>query len=1014
MATPARAPPAEGGRRFAALARWIIRHPWYPVIFWVALLLVTVPFLERLSSVTTNSTDSVPTNSPSAQAAARLAALFPNTTGAASAIVLLTGPNVTDAFAQRLVLNLTTALATDRGLAAVAGVSSVYTAYAGYLAGQAELVGGVLRPALETAPSLPDAINASAALLWGPPILFLGTWETLIANTSRTPAAWNPYAYNATAANLSGNATELALLRAFYAGGSPATPGFNGTPGCAGLANESLVVACADTAARSNFAPLLPTLVPADEVGIARAALDGLGIANASAPIPWDVVRAVGAAYLGNASGLPAAWVDTVWTAFPDGVLTPSAAAAFANATVAAATLATEPLPVPLALASEFVAPHDAATIVEVEFSVADSATNASGGMPVYADLPKIDSLAGSVVRASDPSGAIQYVVTGPAALDLLTQQAVDSALATVLPLTIGLLLGISMIYFRSPLTPLATFAGLGIALALALGGVVLVGTLIEHVDSTSLTLAEVFVLGIGTDYSIFLVARFREELVHGKSTDQAIETSLRWAGQSIATSGSTAILVTLALAVSGVALLAQWGMVLSVAVLITMLLSLTLVPAFLKLIGPRIFWPNSGARFARRAAVVADRVRRQDTYFYRAGRLTQRHAVGTLTVLLLLSVPLLAIALTVPVSYDYYAQLPGGHPATIGLDRLGSTFGNGYAVPSFALVTFAAPLVVANATNATEFVDLENLTAIANGTAGIAAVKSPVGPYGAPLESWLLLDAAPPAARANLLGTLGSYVGSDGRTVLLSLQTKDTGLSGGAVAAVEAVEASFDGYRSSHPDITALAFGGGAPTIHDLAQETDRATELMIVAVTIGLVVVLLAVLRSWIIAVLAVGTIGLSIGWAWAITYLCFDLGLGFPLFFYVRTLLFMLVLGLGIDYNIFVLTRVREETLAGRSAGEAALEAVGRTGGIITAAAVILACAFAALIVGEFTLIRAIGFSVAIAVVLDAMVVRTYFVPSVLQLLGARVWNLSGRRTRAAPATPPPPAGDGPSTP
>ena len=411
---------------------------------------------------------------------------------------------------------------------------------------------------------------------------------------------------------------------------------------------------------------------------------------------------------------------------------------------------------------------------------------------------------------------------------------------------------------------------------------------------------------------------------------------------------------------------------------------------------------------------MVADRVRRRDTYFYRAGRLTQRHAASSLGILLLLSVPILAVAIAVPVSYDYYAQLPGGHPATIGLARLGATFGNGYAVPSYALVTFAAPLLVGNATNASEFVDLENLTALANGTGGIAAVKSPVGPYGAPLQAWLALDTAPPAARTNLLGTLSGYLGSDGRTVLLSLQTNDTGLSGGAVAAVQSVESSFDQYRGAHPEITALAYGGGAPTIHDLAAETDHATELMILAVTIGLIVVLLAVLRSWIIAVLAVGTIGLSIGWAWAITYLCFDLGLGFPLFFYVRTLLIMLVLGLGIDYNIFVLTRVREETLAGRSAGEASVEAVGRTGGIITAAAVILACAFAALIVGEFTLIRAIGFSVAIAVVLDAMVVRTYFVPSVLQLLGARVWNLSGRRTRAAPAAPPPPAGDGPSTP
>ncbi len=346
--------------------------------------------------------------------------------------------------------------------------------------------------------------------------------------------------------------------------------------------------------------------------------------------------------------------------------------------------------------------------------------------------------------------------------------------------------------------------------------------------------------------------------------------------------------------------------------------------------------------------------------------------------VILVVSVPLLAVALTVPVSYDFYGQLPSGHPATNGLAELGEQFGPGFAVPSFALVTFASPLVVHNASNATEFVDIAALTSMASKTSGIQSVLSPVGPYGATLAQWLDLASALPANRTNLLGVLASYVGIDGRTVLLSLQTTDTGLSEGAVNAVQAVSGAFDSYQSSHPEVEQLSFGGGAPVIRDLAAETTFATEIMLVAVTVGLVCVLLAVLRSWIIALMAVGTIGLSIGWAWAVTDLLFRDLLGFPLFFYVRTILVVLVLGLGIDYNIFLLTRVREERLRGKTAGPAVAESLGRTGGIITAAAVILACAFASLTVGEFTLIRAIGFAVATAVLLDAMVVRTYLVP------------------------------------
>jgi RND superfamily putative drug exporter len=624
---------------------------------------------------------------------------------------------------------------------------------------------------------------------------------------------------------------------------------------------------------------------------------------------------------------------------------------------------------------ASYVAPTGQAQVIQVTFTVPDDTTNSSGGQPVYADLGRIDDLVPGVVHSSDPTR--------------------------------------SMVYFRSPMTPMVTFGILGIALVLGIGGTVLIGELIEHVDSTALTLEEVFVLGVGTDYSIFMVARYREGLVSGKSSEDAIVDSLSWAGQSVATSGSTAIIATFALTFSGVALLAQWGAVLSLAILITVLVSLTMVPACLKLLGPRIFWPTTGEKFRHRATVVADRLAKEDTYFFRVGRGTQRRPGLTVGIILVLTIPLLLIALQVPLSYDYYAQLPNGHPATNGLNALGDQFGPGFAVPSFALVTFSAPLLVGNSTNATEFTDLASLTMLATTTTGIASVSSPVGPDGATLAEWLGLATLPSATRTNLVGTLGEFVGTDGRTVLLSIVPSSTGLSVSAVNAVNSVESSLQGFRSSHSEVTALAFGGGAPTINDLANETNTATEYLIVAVSIGLILVLLIVLRSWIIALMAIATIGISIGWAWAITYLVFQELLGFPLFFYVRTILFILILGLGIDYNIFLLSRVREERLRGRSSSEAAVQAVARTGGIITAAAIILAAAFAALTVGEFTLIRAIGFSVAVAVILDAMVVRTFLVPASLQLLGDRVWSLRGRRSEpaAAPATaaeaPEPPA-------
>jgi uncharacterized membrane protein YdfJ with MMPL/SSD domain len=990
-----RSPTPSGGtlgdRLFGGLARGVVRHPWYPVLFWVALLVVVVPFLPLLGSVTTNSTETVPSNAPSSVAAAEFARVFPNETGDSSSLLLLTGSNLTDPSAQAAVENVTSALLADRSLQDVASVSSVYTSEAAYLAGQAELAAGAIATADRGPTGFLVEFNATVGLVWGPPSLYWSIWDGLVANSSAPPSHWNYPAYAAAEADLSGNATLLDVLSAFYAGENGSGAGFNGSADCAAAGPAAL--SCADGVTRSQVGRLVPSLFPeVPQQSVAFTALGRIGIENATA---WPSVRSAAASGLAPELGLPDSWVDTVWEAFPAGSPSPTAALAWANGTVSASTLWTAPLAIPRSLLGPYVNAAGTASIVVVGFSVSDSYTNASGGQPVYADLPRILARAQAALSASDPTRAISLAQTGAAPLDLLEQTAVSSSLELVLPLTVGLLLLIAMLYFRSPVTPLVTFAGIGIALVLALGATVVVGKVLGALDSTSLTLEEVFVLGVGTDYSIFLVARYREELVHHGDPDDAIVQSVSWAGRSVATSGATAIIATFALAFSGVKLLSEWGSVLPIAILLTVLMSLTLIPAFLKLLGPRIFWPTTRGRFARQAARVKENLRQETTYFYRAGRFTQRRPLLVVGVVLLMSVPLVAVALEVPLAYDFYGQLPSGQPATNGLQTLYGHFGSGFATPSYALVTFAAPLVVGDQSNASEFVQVAALTARAENTSGIAAVSSLVGPDGAPLGTWLNLSTQPPVPRATLLATLGSFVGTDGRTVLLTLQPSATGLSENAVAAVRGVESSFSAYSASHPDVTQVRYGGGAPTIGDLADETAQATLLLLVAVAVGLVVVLVAVLRSWVIALLAIATIGLSITWAWAVTYLVFEQVLGFPLFFYVRTILFLLVLGLGIDYNIFVLSRVREERVRGRSSSEAVVAAVGRTGGIITAAALILACAFAALLVGEFTLIRAIGFSVAVAVLLDAMVVRTYLVPAALQLLGDRAWSVTGRR-------------------
>ena len=1000
MSAPSRALTA-GERAFGWLGRGIVRHPWYPIVFWVVLLLVAAPFLGRLGTVTANSATDIASSAPSAQASAEIARLFPSLTAGSDSLLLFTGPSIEGPVAQGVVLNVTRALEADGNLSDVAGVSSLYTAYQSYLAGLTTIATVTIAQSLEASPSLPTAVNTTATLVWGPPAGFLADWESLVAShPSNPPSEWNYPAYNETLGGLDGDPAAITVLNDFY-DGSGTAGGFNGSFACASLA-PALVAGCADNATRAGVAPDLTALVGAGTAtAVGTVVLGALGTGNFS-----DAVAQHNASvdFLAVEAGEPAGWVNRVWSEYPTGLPAPGAVATWTYGLVSDEPVQDYPLPIPTSIADRFVNGPQEATVVIVAYSEPDGYTTASGATPIFDDVQAIDALVPPILTSSDPGGEIAFAQTGGAALDQNESTDLASSLAIVLPLTVLVLVLITMLYFRAPGIPLITFSGIGIALGLGIGGVVLLGTLISKVDSTALTLENTFVLGVGTDYAIFLVARYREELTRGVAPRDAVVTSVTWAGQSIATSGATAIIATLALAFSGVALLSQWGMVLSLAILIALLVSLTVIPALMVLIGPRIFWPSTGEKFQRAARVEeAERVQ-QRTYFYRVGRAVARRPKTVVVLVLLASLPLLYVALTATESYDFYAQLPAGHPATDGLDRLGQAFGNGYAFPTDLLVTFQQPLIANDTANAGEWQSVAAITTLVNTTAGVADTASPVGPFGAGLSTWLAYGNASPGARAQLNGTLASFVGSDGRTVWFTVYPQSGGLSSAAVDLLGALEGEMGAYQSAHPEVTAVAFGGGAPTTHDIESATALATERLALLVSVGLVIVLLVVLRSYLIPLLAVASIGISIGWAWGITNLVLADGLGIPLFYFVPTVLFILILGLGIDYNIFLLTRVREERLRGRSPVEAITEGLGRTGGIITAAAVILASAFAILTTGNFLLLVAIGFSVATAIILDAAVVRTYLVPAALVLLEKR------RVRDEAPATPPPAGGDG----
>jgi RND superfamily putative drug exporter len=981
---PARGPGPTHGTLFERLGRGIVRHPWYPILFWILLLLISVPAVLSVSSVTTNSATTLPHNTPSVVAQNAMNRLFPNQSSPAATFVLLTGPNITNRSNQGLVVNLSQAIATSPSFPYVASVSSLYRSYAAYLTGEAEIGLGILGPALRSSPSLPQAANQSATFVWGPSALYVSVWYRIVGNgTSPNLANWP--AYEETRSLLNASPVAQTILQTFYFGYNATVLGFNATSlQCLATLN---MTPCADRTMRQIFPPLLPSLIPSpSNQTLPLLALANLSIENYT---EYPAIQAVGSDYLSQASGVPSPWIERLWTAFPN-ASAPLAEVTRWTAGIAEGTpVSAYPLPVPYSISSAFVSPNDTGTLLVLSFNQSDGYTAPNGATPVFDEVKELPSFVSAFLRAHDPRGTLRYYQTGPSALDQNETSVLNAIIEFILPITVVVLILITILYFRAPLTPVLTFGAIGIALGLGLAVIYVLGRFVTQFDVTSLTLVDTFVLGVGTDYSVFLVARYREELVHGASSDAAVVTTVQWAGESIATSGLTVIVSTLAMAFSGVTLLSQWGIALSVSVLLTLLLALTVTPALLVLLGPRVLWPYTGDRFHRFAHRRRRVLQTGRSYFQRAGRASTRHPGVIIGIIALVSVPLVAIALQVPLSYDFYAQLPSNQPAAQGLQALNEQFGAGYAFPSTILVTLAAPLLVGNGPNAAEFQTVSTLTSLMATTPGVASVDSPTGSGGAPLGTWLNLSSLPIGDQLTLKGMLAGYVGTDHRTVQFTITTTSDGLSNAAVASFNLIENRLASYRTTHGDIQTIYYGGAASVIRDLRSQTGLATQRMAIAATIGLFLVLFLVLGSAVIPPVALGTIGLSIAWSYALIYLLLDVLQGLALFFFVPVILFVLILGLGMDYNVFLLTRVREERLRGGTSADAVVRALTHTGGVISAAAVILASAFLVLGTSDFTLLKAIGLAVGLAVLLDAMVVRTYLVPAALAAGRNGIW-------------------------
>jgi RND superfamily putative drug exporter len=520
------------------------------------------------------------------------------------------------------------------------------------------------------------------------------------------------------------------------------------------------------------------------------------------------------------------------------------------------------------------------------------------------------------------------------------------------------------------------------------------VGTYINQVDYTITTVLLTVLIGVGTDYSIFVIARHREERINGLPLFAAIKKSITWAGESIVTSGATVIISFLALAATSMVFLQTMGLIVGLGVIVTLLASLTFAPALTAILGDRIFWPNSGKRFERYSQSIQEKNARRGGYFARSGAFSVKHGKAIILIAVLITVPAFYVYSTTVPTYNLIGSASDSLESISASNALTGSFGGGRLMPTYVVVTFSEPIVDDKGVfNMGEMATLQSISASIDTHGGVQEVTGPTMPFGQAVEYQTITNDTDSIAYSTMLGTIGA----DNQSALITVRFHDDPYSTEAMDYANDIRTSLHADYDGTENVTGIYLGGttGSSLDNRISFEQQFNSILPIVALGVGLV--LFFVLGSLILPLFAILSVLMSIVWTLAVTVLVFQAAYGYGLLFMTPLILFVLLLGLGMDYNIFILTRIREEATKGESLKDAIVNAIQQTGGIITAAAIILAGSLGALMLSSNMMMREMGFAFAFSILIDALVVRTYLVPAVMATFGKWNWYNPIKRLR-----------------
>ena len=531
--------------------------------------------------------------------------------------------------------------------------------------------------------------------------------------------------------------------------------------------------------------------------------------------------------------------------------------------------------------------------------------------------------------------------ITGTAAQALDAQASGNRANTIIGITTIALILILLLIIFRSPIIAILPVITIGLVSQIATGLIAWANNAFNlKTDSSVSAMLIVVLFGVGTDYILFLMFRFRERLRLGEDPKTAMISAVTRAGEAIASAAGAVIIAFLALTLSTLGLFRSLGPALAIAVATTLVAGLTLIPAVVSLLGTKVFWPSKAWRDEPRGA-----------RFAAIGRsLARRPAV--------------------------YAGVSGG--ALIVL----AVFAFGFH-PNFDLSSGSSATDSESTVWSKEL--LKGLPAGATEPSNVFLRSD----SGSPLPADQLAAYRDVLAKVPGVGQVGQPALSPDQTVAdFQVTLANTPQSAAALQTVKGPLRSTA--HAAAPEGTTALVGGITAVFVDIQAAVNRDYAVVFPVAAVLIMIILGLLLRSLVAPWYLMLSVGLGFAATLGATVLIFQTALGEPgLIFILPVIMYLFVVALGTDYNILMVARLREESREGRNPRDAAAMAIRHAGPTVAAAGLILTGTFASLMLAGNSTLTQMGFAISAGIAIVAFVMSLFLTPAITALLGHIAW-------------------------